>query len=148
MSANSRWGDLPLLADTSAWTNLARTPQEVQRDLEDGLRSQHILTSPIVRLELLHDARDRAAFERTDERLAALRELPLAAGIGQAAIAALRQLSGEGPPGHHRVPLPDALVAATAAERGYAVLFYDRHFDKLATVLGFQPVWLVPRGTI
>jgi predicted nucleic acid-binding protein len=35
------------------------------------------------------------------------------------------------------VRVPDALVAAAAADRGFGVLHYDHHFDGLATVLGF-----------
>lgn len=148
MSASDRWGDLPLLADTSAWTNLARSPADVQADFAEGLHSGQVVTSPIVKLELLHDAPDKAVFERRDETLSAVRELPVTVSVGQAAIGALRDLKDAGSPGNHRVSLPDALVAATAAEPGYAVLFYDRHFVKLATVLGFTPLWLVPQGSI
>lgn len=148
MGVSDRWGDLPLIADTSAWTNLPRTPPDVQQDFRAGLYSNQIVTSPVVKLELLHHARNAAEFELRDRTLAALRELPLSKGVGDAAIGALRDLKDAGSPGYHRVAVPDALVAATASLLGYAVLFYDRHFVKLASVLSFTPVWIVPHGSI
>ena len=41
-------------------------------------------------------------------------------------------------------------VADTSAwaERGFAVLHYDHHFDKLATVLGFTSQWIAKPGSI
>jgi len=42
----------------------------------------------------------------------------------------------------------DELIAAAAAARGFAVLHYDHHFDKLATVLGFRSQWIAPKGSI
>ena len=49
---------------------------------------------------------------------------------------------------HHRVPLPDLILAATAASAGIGILHYDRHFDRLAEVLNFRSQWVVPRGTL
>lgn len=49
---------------------------------------------------------------------------------------------------HHRVPLPDVILAATAAGAGVGVLHYDRHFDRLAEVLNFRSQWIAPRGTL
>lgn len=44
--------------------------------------------------------------------------------------------------------IPDALIAAAAAERGFAVLHYDQHFDRLATVLAFDSQWIADAGSI
>lgn len=45
--------------------------------------------------------------------------------------------------GYHRVPLTDALIAASAAEHGgLAVLHRDAHYDRLAEVLAFESVAL------
>ena len=43
---------------------------------------------------------------------------------------------------------PQWEAAAAAAQRGFAVLHYDHHFDKLATVLGFRSQWIAPKGSI
>jgi predicted nucleic acid-binding protein len=48
----------------------------------------------------------------------------------------------------HIAPCPGALVAAAAAEQGFGVLHYDRHFDRLATVLGFASRRVGPPGTL
>jgi predicted nucleic acid-binding protein len=50
------------------------------------------------------------------------------------------ELSALGPDGHHRVPPPDAIIAAGAAEHGCAVLHYDAHYDRLAAALDFDSV--------
>jgi predicted nucleic acid-binding protein len=42
----------------------------------------------------------------------------------------------------------DALIAAAAADRGLGVLHYDQHYDRLATVLGFDSQWVAPAGSI
>lgn len=33
-------------------------------------------------------------------------------------------------------------------ERGFGVLHYDEHYDRLAPVLGFESRWIVPRGSV
>lgn len=53
-----------------------------------------------------------------------------------------------GAAGWHRVRVPDALIAAAASERGFGVLHYDQHFDRLATVLPFASQWVAPQGAI
>jgi len=45
-------------------------------------------------------------------------------------------------------PAADYLIAAAAAQRGAAVLHYDRHFDTLCSVLGIESVWIAPPGSI
>ncbi len=40
------------------------------------------------------------------------------------------------------------LAAAAAAERGFGVLHYDHHFERLATVLGFTSQWIAPAGSM
>ncbi len=60
----------------------------------------------------------------------------------------MRQLANQGPAGWHRVRVPDALIAAAASERGFGVLHYDEHFDRLATVLPYASQWVAPRGAI
>jgi len=47
-----------------------------------------------------------------------------------------------------RLPAADYLIAAAAAERGFGVLHYDRHFDLLCEVLGTQSLWIAPRGSL
>jgi predicted nucleic acid-binding protein len=60
----------------------------------------------------------------------------------------MRDLAARGSDGTHRVRVPDALIAAAAADCGYGVLHYNEHFDKLATVLNFSSQWVAAPGSI
>lgn len=145
MGAVDRWGALPILVDTTVWSKIRGAPPDLQGHFFEALRSGQVCSSPIIRLEWLHDARTPAEFDERDRLFSALRELALTRSIGEAAVGALRDLRHAGSPGNHRVPLGDALIAATAAEAGgIGVLHDDGHFDKLATVLHFKPLRLFP----
>jgi predicted nucleic acid-binding protein len=91
---------------------------------------------------------DTSAWAKRDDvsawrtRLAELREAPLTKGAIQAARSAIAELAEAGPL-HHRAPVADLLIAAAAAEKGVGVLHCDRHFDRLAGVLGFESRWLL-----
>lgn len=139
------YGGLTLIADTSAW---ARADHPSVRD-EWGaaLSAGQIATSPIVAGELLYSARSAAEFDEIQERLDALRIVDLSRPITAAALGALRDLAHQAPL-HHRLPFQDALIAAAAQSRGWAVLHYDGHYDRLATVLDFESRWLAPPGSL
>lgn len=49
---------------------------------------------------------------------------------------------------HPRVPLADALIAASAQDAGVDVLHYDHHYDRLAQVLNFESVWIASPGAL
>lgn len=51
-------------------------------------------------------------------------------------------------PGAHRIPLVDYLLGAAAQHTASAVLHYDRDFDTLAEIIGFESIWLAPAGSI
>jgi hypothetical protein len=50
--------------------------------------------------------------------------------------------------GAQRIPVVDYLIAAAAQETGAAVLHYDRDYDTLAEIMGFESVWLAPPGSL
>jgi predicted nucleic acid-binding protein len=102
----------------------------------------------VVTLELLYDAPDRERVEAVASALAGLRQAPVTRSVTDSAISAVRELAVRGSAGAHRVRVPDALVAAAAAERGFGVLHYDEHFDRLSAVLAFTSQWVAPAGSI
>jgi predicted nucleic acid-binding protein len=106
-----------------------------------------LIGCPVITLELLYAARDRERVETVTAALAGLRQAPITRSVTDAAISAVRELAAHGAPGAHRVRVPDALIAAAAAERGFAVLHYDQHFDRLATVLNFTSQWVADPGS-
>lgn len=130
-----------LVFDTSAWnrrTDPAVLPRwEITRDA--GL----LAICPVVALELLAAARNQEAFRGLDRALRALPQAPVTRAACERALGASRDLAGE-----RRLPAADYLIAAAAAERGFAVLHYDRHFDLLCRVWGIESVLIAPRGEL
>jgi predicted nucleic acid-binding protein len=136
------WTDGPWVADTSAWAR-ASDP-EVATAWKQAAREDALIGCPIVTLELLFDAADEDRVERTAIALSAMRQAPITRTVTDAAIWAMRELAAQGSAGAHRVRVPDALIAAAAAERGFGVLHYDHQFDRLAQVLAFHSQWVAP----
>jgi predicted nucleic acid-binding protein len=103
--------------------------------------------SPAVRMEILFTARDGTAFDALAEQLAALRPAPLDTAVLRAAEDGMRSLAHRSA-GSQRIPLVDYLVGAAARQMGAAVIHYDRDYDTLAEVMGFESVWLAPAGAL
>jgi predicted nucleic acid-binding protein len=118
-----------LLADKSA----------LERATPEALELGEICLCAVVRLEMLYSARSASEYERIEDDLAVFRELRTDAETIATAVSAHREL---GQRGRHRVPIPDLLIAACAAQHQAAVLHVDRHYDALAEVLAFEPVRL------
>jgi len=140
------WRDGPWIADTSAWARASHP--EVAPKWKAAADAAEIIGCPVITLELLFDAPDREHVEAVATVIAGLRQAPINGSVTNAAIRAVQDLAANGSAGAHRVRVPDALVAAAAAERGFAVLHYDHHFDKLATVLHFRSQWIAPPGSM
>jgi len=140
------WSGGPWVADTSAWARA--TAPGVATAWKEAARAGEIAACPIVTLELLYDAPVHEQVERIATACSAMRQAPITRTVTDAAIQAVRELARAGAAGSHRVRVPDALIAAAAAERGFGVLHYDRHFDRLAEVLPFESTWISPAGSI
>lgn len=130
-----------LAFDTSAWNRQreASVAPRWQATLAAGL----LAICPVVALELLAAARDEDAFRGLDRTFSALPQAPVTRAVCDRAIGASRELAGD-----RRLPAADYLIAAAAAERGFGVLHYDRHFEPLARVLGIESVLVAPRGSL
>jgi predicted nucleic acid-binding protein len=126
---------IPLVVDPSAWSRQG-TPRILER-WEATVASGLLASCPVAALEILSGTRDEQEFIAVDFALSALLQAPVTASVCRAALAATRELKGS-----RRLPAPDYLIAAAAAERGYGVLHADSHFDLLATVLPFESVRL------
>ena len=50
--------------------------------------------------------------------------------------------------GHHRIPLPDLLIAAVAEVNDLAVMHYDADYDRITEVTGQPCEWVVPQGSL
>jgi predicted nucleic acid-binding protein len=129
------FGQVPLVVDTSAWVR-QRAPG-VRARWEATLRAGLLASCPVVALELLAAARNEDEYGALSSALGALPQAPVTTRACRAALAASRELRGS-----RRLPAADYLIAAAAAERGFGVLHEDRHFDTLASVLGFPSIRL------
>ena len=94
---------------------------------------------PITRLEVLNSARSSSHYEQLEAELDVFHELRIDAETLAIARRAQRELAATG---HHRVPIPDLVIAACAQHHQAAVLHLDRHYDTLAQALSFTPVRL------
>jgi predicted nucleic acid-binding protein len=91
----------------------------------------------VTRLELLFSARSAADYAVLEEDLAEFRDLRLDAETFAIALAAQRELAASG---HHRVAVPDLLIASCAQQHAADVVHVDRHYDTLARVLAFSAI--------
>jgi predicted nucleic acid-binding protein len=122
-----------LVIDTSAWAR-QRQPG-VLTQWRDTHQAGLFASCPVAALEILRTARDEGELKALDLNFAALRQAPVTASACRAALGACRDLGAR-----RRIPAADYLIAAAAAERGFGVLHAGKHFDLLATVLGFDSV--------
>ncbi|MDX1996450.1 MAG: PIN domain-containing protein [Thermoanaerobaculia bacterium] len=132
------------LIDKSA---LSRMPLEpVRRRLAPILEAGEAATCGIIDLEVLYSARN-AEDHRTIRRRRALayESVPLDSRVFERAID-IQGLLAE--TGHHRVPIPDLLIAAAAELAGLVLLHYDRDFDRIAAVTRQRSEWVVPAGSV
>ncbi len=132
---------VPIVFDTSAWNR--RTNPDVFVRWAPTRDAGLLAVCPVVALELLAAARDQDAFRDLDRALSAMPQAPVTRAVCDRAIGASRELAGD-----RRLPAADYLIAAAAAERGFGVLHYDRHFEPLCRVLGIESVLVAPRGTL
>jgi predicted nucleic acid-binding protein len=124
-----------MVVDTSAWARLRRPAAATYwQEIND---EELLVACPVATLEILRMARDEDEFRALDSNFSALPQAPVTASVCAAALSASRELGAR-----RRLPAPDYLIAAAAAERGFGVLHADKHFDLLATVLPFESVRL------
>ena len=133
------------LADTSAWHRSDHpVVSETWRRL---LGADLVATTEPVMLEVLYSARGPDEYEDLVRGLDALRRLPCDMQAIERALEVQRSLAHRRPL-HHRVAIPDLLIAAVAELSGAIVWHYDADFERVAEVTG-QPVeWLAARGTL
>ncbi len=111
----------------------------LERATPETLELGEVCVCAVVRLEMLYSAQSKRDYSDIEDSLAAFRDLSVDVETIQTAVTAHREL---GQKGHHRLPIPDLLIAACAQQHQAAVLHVDRHYDVLAEVLAFEPVRL------
>jgi predicted nucleic acid-binding protein len=136
--------DAPLyLVDKSALEQ-RRQSAEARNLLALLLGEGALATCHVIAFEVLYSARNSDDYDALLGDLRSLPWLPTTTEVMERALDVQHLLARRG---HHRVPIPDLLIAATA-ELGHATLLhYDRDFDTIAAVTGQPTQWIVARGT-
>lgn len=134
-------GQGAVLADTSAWIVARRTPQARELLLAAVERGDVAWCWP-VRYELMIDARDADAIAAVDRTLEGLRQIAVDASVQRGVLSVMRELAVSGSHGAHRLPLADLAVAVAAQRARLDILHHDRHFERLAELLGVHAVWI------
>jgi predicted nucleic acid-binding protein len=134
-----------LLADTSAW-HRSRNP-EVAAKWARLLDEDRIATTTVVRLEVLYSARSGDDYEAVSRELDALHQLRCEAAHLARALE-VQHLLARSAPLHHRVAIPDLIIAAVAELEGATVWHYDHDYERIATVTGQRVEWVAPAGSL
>lgn len=132
------------LADTSVLSRAARVP-EIGRRIADLRRSGALWTCGLVSLEVGYSARNHTEWDSVQQAQAQLHQATVTGSVAGRALEVQGLLAQRG---HHRVALPDLIIAAAAEEAGVAVLHYDRDYESIAEVTRQSAEWVVPAGSI
>jgi len=134
-----------VLVDTSAWAAARRQPSAQNRLRAAAVRGDVAWCWP-VRYELMVDARDPHGIAAVDQSLEGIREVAVDRAVQRGVLSVMRELAAGGSHGAHRIPLTDLTVAVAAQRAGLDILHYDRHFDRLAELLGVRAWWVSAPG--
>ena len=133
------------LADTSAWVwSRRRAYPHLRQAFDIAVVDGELATCDMVRLELLHSARNAEDFAEIREELSALPDCPIGKAEWDRALWVYEQLSGRGGAHQRSVKHPDLLIAAAAEAANVAVLHYDEDFDRIGVAVAGLVLLLLP----
>lgn len=137
------------LADTTAWSwSRRRAYPELRAWFDTALIDGEIATCDMVRLELLHSARNPTEFAELREELAALPDCPIGEAHWDRALWVYEQLSARGGAHQRSVRHPDLLIAAAAETADATLLHYDDDYELIGKITGQPMRRLAPRGSL
>jgi len=130
------------LVDTSVWLlALKKDFMPKVKDLIDHLlKEDAIITTGIIKLEILSGTKTKKEFQRLKNRLEALDSVETDNSLWQNACEVGFKLRRKGV----TVPHTDILIAACAMKTGSIIVHADTHFDQLAKHLRLKVESFVP----
>lgn len=134
-----------LLADTSAWHRhrLPAVAEQWRRYLE----ADRIATTAPIRLEILFSARSAADYDAISAELDSLHQLAYDSAALDRALEVQRALARKRAL-HHRIAIPDLIIAAIAELAGATVWHYDHEYERIAEITGQPMRWVARRGSL
>jgi predicted nucleic acid-binding protein len=137
------------LADTTAWSwSRRRAYPELRPAFDAALIDGELATCDMVRLELLHSARNPTEFVEIRTELEALPDCPIGEAQWDRALWVYEQLGARGGAFQRSVKHPDLLIAAAAEAADVTLLHYDEDYDQIAAITGQLTRWLAPKGSL
>jgi predicted nucleic acid-binding protein len=136
------------LADTSAWSWTRVVGGKLREGFDQRVVDGDIATCDMVRLELLHSARNASEFRTLREDLEALPDCPIGKIEWERALEVYERLAQEGGLHHRAVRHPDLLIAAAAEAAGVALLHYDEDYERISAITAQEVHWIAPRGSL
>jgi hypothetical protein len=118
------------LIDTSAWIFALRKDflPEIKDRIDILLRENLVLTTGIIRLELLAGTKNEKDYDRLKSRLFSLESIETDESLWEAACGLGFKLRRNG----LTVPHTDIMIASCAMTFGCILLHADHHFDRIA----------------
>ena len=131
------------LVDTSAWIIALRKDfgPEVKERIDHLLKENCIITTGMVKLEILGGTKTESEFLRLKRRLDALDSVDFDTSLWKNSYDLAFQLRRKG----ITVPYTDILIAACALKTGSTVVHADAHFDLMASHIDLKVESFVPR---
>ena len=131
------------LVDKSALARLHLGP--VRQRLGPLIEAGDVASCPIVDLELLYSARNLPEYEALLDERRGLAQVELSQATFDDAITIQHDLAKNG---HHRLPIPDLIIAAAARGADMAVVHYDGDFQLIADATDLEHEWVAPAGSL
>jgi predicted nucleic acid-binding protein len=124
------------LVDTSAWLFALRKNFNpvIKERLDQLLKENRVITTGIIKLELLGGTKAEKEFYRLKMRLDALGDYETDSFLWERAYDLAFKLRRKGV----TIPYTDILIAATAMAREATILHVDAHFDRAAQYSNLQ----------
>ena len=130
------------LVDTSAWILALRKDfsPEVKERIDHLLKENTVITTGMVKLEILGGTKTESEFRRLKRRLDALDSVDLDTSLWEESYDLAFKLRRKG----ITVPYTDILIAACALKIGSTVVHADAHFDLMAGHISLKVESFVP----
>jgi len=131
------------LVDTSAWILALRKnfSPEVKERIDHLLKENTVITTGMVKLEILGGTKTESEFRRLKRRLDALDSVDLDMSLWEESYDLAFKLRRKG----ITVPYTDILIAACALQTGSTVVHADAHFNLMAGHISLKVESFVPR---
>jgi predicted nucleic acid-binding protein len=137
------------LADTTAWSWSRReSAHDLRRQFDELLIDGEIAICDMVRLELLHSARNATEFGELMEELGALPECAIGEAEWKRALWVYEALANQGGAHQRSVKHADLLIAAAAEGTDIPILHYDEDYERIAAITGQPHRWLAAPGSL